>query len=48
MAQAIDHADDHRTQILSTLGACGLTVPRLDVWGYARWTGQEIAAGNAG
>ncbi|MBA3778454.1 MAG: hypothetical protein H0X16_03980 [Chloroflexi bacterium] len=35
MAQAIHHADDHRTQVLSILGECGLEVPRLDVWGYA-------------
>ena len=36
MAQAIHHADDHRTHVLSILGARGLEVPRLDVWGYAR------------
>jgi len=27
--------DDHRTQILSILGARGVEVPRLSVWGYA-------------
>ncbi len=36
MAQAIHHADDHRTQILSILGALGLDPPRVDVWSYAR------------
>jgi uncharacterized damage-inducible protein DinB len=38
MAQAIHHADDHRSHILSILGARGLEVPEpngLDVWGYA-------------
>jgi uncharacterized damage-inducible protein DinB len=38
MAQAIHHADDHRSHILSILGARGLDVPEpnsLDVWGYA-------------
>ena len=36
IAQALHHADDHRTQICSILGAHGLEVPRLDVWAYAR------------
>jgi uncharacterized damage-inducible protein DinB len=40
MAQAIHHADDHRTQVLSILGARGLEVPRLDVWSYARSQSQ--------
>ena len=35
MAQAIHHADDHRTHILSILGARGLEVPDLDMWAYA-------------
>src|SRR5262252_1200865 len=35
MTQAIHHADDHRTHVLSILGARGLEVPELDVWGYA-------------
>jgi uncharacterized damage-inducible protein DinB len=38
MAQAIHHADDHRSHVLSILGARGLEVPEpngLDVWGYA-------------
>lgn len=39
MAQAIHHADDHRTHVLSILGARGLEVPRLDVWSYARSQG---------
>lgn len=34
MAQAIHHADDHRTQVLSILGARGLDVPELGVWEY--------------
>jgi hypothetical protein len=39
MAQAIHHADDHRTQMLSILGSRGLDVPRLDVWAFARSRG---------
>jgi uncharacterized damage-inducible protein DinB len=35
MAQAIHHADDHRSHVLSILGARGLAVPDLDVWSYA-------------
>lgn len=38
MAQAIHHADDHRSHVMSILGARGLDVPEpngLDVWGYA-------------
>ncbi|HEX9414537.1 MAG TPA: DinB family protein [Ktedonobacterales bacterium] len=49
MAQAIHHADDHRSHILSILGARGLEVPQpngLDVWDYAESTGlmHEIKA----
>ena len=49
MAQAIHHADDHRTQILSILGARGLEIPGpngLDVWGHAESAGlwQELEA----
>jgi hypothetical protein len=39
MAQAIHHADDHRSQVLSILGARGLDVPDLDVWKYAESAG---------
>ena len=39
MAQAIHHADDHRTHILSILGTQGLHVPSLSVWGHARSAG---------
>lgn len=42
MAQAIHHACDHRTHILSILGARGLEIPGpndLDVWGYAEAAG---------
>jgi hypothetical protein len=46
MAQAIHHADDHRTQILSILGARDLPVPDLGVWDYAEAIGlmQELEA----
>jgi uncharacterized damage-inducible protein DinB len=39
MAQAIHHADDHRSHVLSILGARGLDVPDLDVWSYAESAG---------
>jgi uncharacterized damage-inducible protein DinB len=42
IAQAMHHADDHRTQICSILGANGLEVPRLDVWAYARSAGLQL------
>jgi uncharacterized damage-inducible protein DinB len=49
IAQAIHHADDHRSHIQSILGARGLEVPEpngLDVWGYAESAGlmQELPA----
>jgi hypothetical protein len=31
LAQAIHHADDHRSHVLSILGARGLEAPDLDV-----------------
>jgi uncharacterized damage-inducible protein DinB len=43
MAQAIHHADDHRSHVMSILGARGLAIPDpqgLDMWGYAESTGQ--------
>ena len=43
MAQAIHHAADHRSHIMSILGARGLELPGpndLDVWGYAEATDQ--------
>jgi uncharacterized damage-inducible protein DinB len=43
MAQALHHADDHRTHVLSILGARGLEVPRLDVWAYARSAGLQLS-----
>jgi uncharacterized damage-inducible protein DinB len=50
MAQAIHHADDHRTHVLSILGARGLEVPDLDVWAYAEsqgmlWAPEEAPGG---
>lgn len=42
MAQAIHHADDHRSHVLSILGARGLNAPEpngLDLWGYAEALG---------
>ena len=43
IAQAIHHADDHRSQVLSILGGRGLEVPELDVWGYSRFAGLNRA-----
>jgi uncharacterized damage-inducible protein DinB len=34
LLQAIQHGNDHRTQICSTLGALGEQVPELDGWEY--------------
>lgn len=47
MAQAVHHAADHRSHILSILGARGLALPEpngLDLWGYAESAGlmQEL------
>jgi uncharacterized damage-inducible protein DinB len=42
MAQAIDHAQDHRSHVMSILGARGLDLPGpngLDLWDYAESTG---------
>jgi hypothetical protein len=49
MAQAIHHAGDHRTHIMSILGARGLELPGpndLDAWGFAEAEGlmQELPA----
>jgi len=38
LAQAIHHADAHRTHVLSILGARGLEVPEPDLWAY----GSEV------
>jgi uncharacterized damage-inducible protein DinB len=43
MAQARHHAGDHRSHIMSILGARGLKLPEpndLDVWGYAEAEGK--------
>jgi uncharacterized damage-inducible protein DinB len=40
MAQAIHHADAHRSHVLSILGARGMKVPDLGVWDYAEAVGQ--------
>jgi uncharacterized damage-inducible protein DinB len=42
MAQAIHHADDHRTQVLTIIGALGLDVPDLDVWWHAIQSGTMV------
>jgi uncharacterized damage-inducible protein DinB len=39
LVQAIQHGNDHRTQICSTLGALGLEVPDLDGWEY--WASER-------
>ena len=40
LAQAIHHADDHRTHVMSVLGAHGIEGPDLDLWSYADATGR--------
>jgi len=39
LLQALHHADDHRAQVCSTLGALDLEVPELDVWSF--WDDQR-------
>jgi uncharacterized damage-inducible protein DinB len=39
LVQAIQHGNDHRTQICSTLGALGSDVPDLDGWEY--WVAER-------
>jgi uncharacterized damage-inducible protein DinB len=34
LAQAVHHADDHRTQVLTMLGARGYAVPEPDIWAF--------------
>jgi hypothetical protein len=45
VTQAIHHANDHRTRVLSILGTCRLGDLRLGVWGYARSAGQMQESG---
>jgi uncharacterized damage-inducible protein DinB len=40
--QLIQHGIDHRTQIYSTLGALGLSLPRIDGWRY--WLAVHLSA----
>jgi uncharacterized damage-inducible protein DinB len=40
MAQAVHHADDHRTHVMSVISAIGVEGPDLDVWSYAEATGN--------
>ncbi|HEX9364835.1 MAG TPA: DinB family protein [Candidatus Dormibacteraeota bacterium] len=40
MAQAVHHADDHRTHVMSVISAIGIEGPDLDVWCYADATGN--------
>ena len=40
MAQAVHHADDHRTHVLSVLSARGVQGPDLDVWMFAETNGK--------
>jgi uncharacterized damage-inducible protein DinB len=41
LGQAIHHAEVHRTQVLSILGARGVDVPDLSLWEYALATGDS-------
>ena len=36
LAQAINHATEHRTNITTMLAAAGIEHPELDVWAYAK------------
>ena len=39
MAQAVHHADDHRTHVLSVISSRGIEGPELDLWHYAEANG---------
>ena len=39
LAQALHHADDHRTHVLTILGARGHDVPDLDIWAFGSQRG---------
>lgn len=45
LAMVVDHANEHRTHVLSILGACGHAELRLSVWRHAIATGfaREVA-----
>jgi uncharacterized damage-inducible protein DinB len=47
LTQALHHANEHRAQILTILGARGLDAPELSGWEFALATGR-MAARNAG
>lgn len=40
IAQAFHHANEHRAQICSILGARGIEPPDVSAWGYAEATGR--------
>jgi uncharacterized damage-inducible protein DinB len=40
LLQAIDHADQHRAQIMTIMGAHGIEPPQIDVWAWAEDTGR--------
>jgi uncharacterized damage-inducible protein DinB len=42
MAQAVHHADDHRTHVMSVISARGHEGPDIDVWSYADETGNVV------
>jgi uncharacterized damage-inducible protein DinB len=46
--QAVHHANEHRTQACSILGAHGLSHPELDGWGYGTAEGALPDAGPVG
>jgi uncharacterized damage-inducible protein DinB len=54
MAQAIQHADEHRGQVLSILGGCGIETPGLDigedldVWHHGIETGLMVRVDKGG
>ncbi len=40
LTQALHHANEHRTQVCTILGALGHEPPDVSAWGYARATGR--------
>ncbi len=47
MTQAFHHANEHRAQICSILGAQGIEPPDVSAWGYGLATGRYTQVGNA-
>ncbi len=43
IAQLVHHGNEHRTQVTTILGACGIEPPAVSAWGYGRAAGISEA-----